>query len=248
MKKGKVVLGIFLIALSVEAVVIAYFFWRDNDTSKRNSLITKAKDEYESREYVSAYKTYQELIDSLGFDNEAASFNYANATLLSSDFLLRNFNKNKLNHIPEGDSVQQHLMNSSRQLFTLLTVAADEDISSKAYNQIGVSIMKAAEKGSKDEWNTVLGEGLMFFKEALKKDPTNDNARYNYELIKKIYGFPETVLAETKALIAQQRYREAYALLESGMKRDIRLRSNKDFLQRIKSVIAIDSAYKTRNL
>ena len=53
--------------------------------------------------------------------------------------------------------------------------APDKKVSSMAYNNRGV--FKVNDKK--------LEESLEFFKDALRKDPSNEEARYNYELIKK---------------------------------------------------------------
>ncbi len=53
---------------------------------------------------------------------------------------------------------------------------ADKQAASIAYTQLG--IMQAKDKE--------LEKAAELFKQALKKDPKNDNARYNYELVKKM--------------------------------------------------------------
>ncbi|MFZ6012983.1 MAG: hypothetical protein ACOYXT_21745, partial [Bacteroidota bacterium] len=56
-----------------------------------------------------------------------------------------------------------------------LTASAKKEINSKAHNQLGLMTNK---KGKAEE-------ALNYFKQAIKADPTNDDARYNYEMLKK---------------------------------------------------------------
>lgn len=65
---------------------------------------------------------------------------------------------------------------SARQYYSKLALAEAKDIRSQAYNQLGV-LSKQSQK---------LEESLLSFKNALLADPTNEEARYNYELVKKL--------------------------------------------------------------
>jgi Ca-activated chloride channel homolog len=65
---------------------------------------------------------------------------------------------------------------SARRYYNKLALADPENIRSQAYNQLGV-INKQSNK---------LEESLLSFKNALLADPTNEEARYNYELVKKL--------------------------------------------------------------
>ncbi len=71
-----------------------------------------------------------------------------------------------------------HLRDTSNAgyLYTQLTEAENREIQSRAYQQLGVM----ANDMKKHE------ESLRFFKNALKADPGNEDARYNYELLKKL--------------------------------------------------------------
>ncbi len=65
---------------------------------------------------------------------------------------------------------------AAQQNYTQLINSEDKQIKSLAYQQMGV--VNADQKKYK--------EALSFFKESLKADPTNEEARYNYELVKKL--------------------------------------------------------------
>ncbi|CAD5279761.1 MULTISPECIES: tetratricopeptide repeat protein [unclassified Imperialibacter] len=69
----------------------------------------------------------------------------------------------------QGDSAQafsqyQRLINTK-----------EKDLKSLAYNQMGIISNKPGDRNT----------ALSFFKEALKADPTNEEARYNYQLVKR---------------------------------------------------------------
>lgn len=73
----------------------------------------------------------------------------------------------------------QYLMNDSAAAlsnYKLLNQSADRKIASRANQQLGAMEFK----------NKKYDEALKYYKAALKSDPTNGEARYNYELLKKL--------------------------------------------------------------
>jgi hypothetical protein len=232
-----------LSALAFVALVVVFFlFLKDNQITKENRLIRKAKDEYYQREFVSAYATYKILFDSLNFEDDAALLNYGNAAFMSSSILKNGmYGGRQSNKQPQPDSVLKNLANTSQDIYLVLTASDKNKLASMAHNQLGYSAIKSSFAANASD--SILLQSLNSFKEALKADPANDSARYNYELIKKIIGFPETILAQTKSLVAQHRYVEAANLLEKSMARDIRLKNQQDFLNRIKSIAGIDTTF-----
>lgn len=64
---------------------------------------------------------------------------------------------------------------SSQKQYQKLVLSKDPKIKSLAYQQLGII--------SSDP--ETLAQALSYFKESIKSDPTNDDARYNYEMIKK---------------------------------------------------------------
>jgi hypothetical protein len=241
-KPWLIVLGIAMAAICIGLTVAAYFFYKKNPISQANRLKSKARQEYFRREYVNAYTTYKLLVDSLGIQHDAANLNYANAAFMSSNILLNGFyGRNNNDKEMAGDSMLQFLADFSRQKYQTLAISPDNKISSMASNQFGYSLIKGNKQLASTETDTTLLQALDHFKNSLRRDPQNDSARHNYELIKKIIDYPETVLAETKSLIAQKRYREAEALLTRAMNRDFRLLKQRDFLNRLRTVIVIDS-------
>lgn len=66
-------------------------------------------------------------------------------------------------------------MPNANSLYNQIQTGENDKISSNVLNNYGVN----SDKNSKTE------EALVFFKEALRRDPENEIARYNYELLKK---------------------------------------------------------------
>jgi tetratricopeptide (TPR) repeat protein len=67
------------------------------------------------------------------------------------------------------------LFNSAIEHYKILTKSGNPEIKSMAYLQLGVVYSTNKKKDA----------GLNYFKEAMKALPSNDKARYNYELLKK---------------------------------------------------------------
>jgi tetratricopeptide (TPR) repeat protein len=224
-------------------LVLVYTFVQKNTIGKINGLKSKAKKEYLNHEFVKASQTYRELLDSMEVKEEEVSLNYAHASLLSSHLISDSTYTGMINggkrNLP--DSTLRRFGELSLQQYQQLTGSSNDRIASIASNQLGFTAIKSGNVFDSDKSDSIMSEALSQFKLALKKDPSNDSARYNYELLKKIVGFPETIIAQTKSLVAQRRYKEAVALLENAMKRDKRLRKQQDFLARIKLIVAIDS-------
>jgi hypothetical protein len=247
-KKGHVVFSVLSIVGFLALLIPVYFYLRSDKIARTNRLIEEAKDQYFAREFLSAYKTYEQLIDSSSFYDDAALINYANSGFLSSNILKNGFyGRGKGPDLP--DTALQKLANHSQSMYSILTTSEKSKIASMAHNQLGYATIKSAESFTDEsDADSIFFQSLEHFKQALKKDPNNDSARYNYELIKKALGFPETVLQETRSLIAQRRYIEAAGVLEAAMARDLRLAKQKEFLQRIKAVAGIDTTYRRGRL
>lgn len=109
--------------------------------------------------------------------------------------------------------------------------SAEASIRSKAYVQLGVIHNR---QGAQEE-------ALQYFKDAIKADPDNMDARYNYELLKKYMEYPEIILAKTRLLVKQRRYREARRFLGAKLQESKRMSQLKDYTDRIETIITIDS-------
>ncbi|HYF67620.1 MAG TPA: hypothetical protein VD884_05755 [Ohtaekwangia sp.] len=242
---GKLIVSILMIVICIGLLIPAYLYFQRNPISQANRMKAQAKKEYFAREYLKAYKAYQFLFDSLKVKSDPASLNYANAAFMSSGILRDGFYGSS-GQTTLSDSVLGMLEDVSEAEYVRLTSTKDNKIASKAANQLGYSALKKGDLFVDEDTDSVLTVALDHFKTALRKNPGNDSARYNYELIKKIVLFPETILSQAKALVAEKKYVEAQTLLENAMKRDPRLKKQTEFLDRIKLVVKIDSLYAKR--
>jgi Ca-activated chloride channel homolog len=238
--KGNILISIMSVVLVIVLMIPAFIFVQKNPISKSNRLKSKAKDEYINKEYVEAYHSYKLLIDSLALANDAASMNYANSAYLSSALLMKGLKEAATRGSNSPDSTLIQIGAVGKETYSMLTGSSNESIASMAANQLGYATLKGTNifEGKGD---SALFAALEYFKTAVRKDPANDSARYNYELVKKIIDFPETVMAEARAMVAQKKYIEAAKILENGMRKDPRLRQQQDFMQRLRTVISIDS-------
>ncbi|WP_226388708.1 tetratricopeptide repeat protein [Penaeicola halotolerans] len=124
---------------------------------------------------------------------------------------------------------------------------ADKQAASIAYTQLG--IMQAKDKE--------LEKAAELFKQALKKDPKNDNARYNYELVKKMLQKqqqeqdqqdkiePSEFAKQQKAiaddLVNKRDYRAALQVMIEAYQKDQTVQAYQDFVQRLTEVVEVDN-------
>lgn len=139
----------------------------------------------------------------------------------------------------------------STSYYQRLQNSKDKSVKSIAYQQLGVL--------SQDPQS--LDKSLAYFKESIIADPTNEESRYNYELVKKWIDQQEKQENENKndsnekqepseyakrlkeqadRLVLQNQYQKAYSLMEGGLKVDPTVSYYKDFIQRTKDVADID--------
>ena len=79
------------------------------------------------------------------------------------------------------------------------------------------------------------------FKEAVRKDPTNQEARHNYELLLRFQKYPEVIMKKVRSLIRDRRYLDAYALLEDKVTNDARFKKEEQVLKRLADIVKIDN-------
>ena len=126
-------------------------------------------------------------------------------------------------------------------------------IRSRAEQQLGMM----ANRSGKQEI------ALNHFKQAVKADPQNDDARYNYEMLKKKLNeekeknkdkdknkpdkpseYAKKLKAQADALSAQYRFGEAHDLMNEGAKKDPSVMYYKDFIDRLNDVVTINQPKK----
>ncbi len=112
---------------------------------------------------------------------------------------------------------------------------------SLALQQLGV----ISQKQEKSE------EALAHFKSSLKADPTNEDARYNYELLKQIVKdkqdaenkkkepseYAKKLKAQADNLASQNRFEQALQLLQQGLKVDETVSTYNDYITKLNNVV-----------
>lgn len=252
----KTITAYVLIVVLLGAISLLYFtVIRKSQLAEISSTKRKAKSDYQEGRFVDATFLYKHLVDSLKVDEEPVYINYANAGFLSAKMDSATFYKQSQSRHQESDSVQssnqQNVLLTAQQGYMKLSGAKNKSIGSMANNQLGVYVLKvdgASDATEKDETgklaDSLIRQSLIHFKEALKRDPSNDSARYNYELLKLKLNFPEMVYNKAEQLVQRRRYGQAYQLMAAATKKDSRMKRYADFTKKIQAVHKIDSLKK----
>ena len=167
-----------------------------NRIAKSNSLKKEAKTYYDEKNYEAAITAYGELLDSLQVQDEDAKLNMANAA-----YLLAYGNNETLGILSEAlenpESLDESTVEMASESLKYASIASNnyeylaskgqsKVIASSAYNQKGVIAYKRSEVAKAEEKKGLTEQALNDFKNSLRKNPTNESARYNYELLKKL--------------------------------------------------------------
>ena len=126
-------------------------------------------------------------------------------------------------------------------------------IKSTAYQQMGVIEFKSK------NYNLALGN----LKNSLKANPENENARYNYELLKKMMQknpdmnkdqpkqddiepseYAKKLKEMADQLIQNNQFVEAYYLMDDGLKKDNTVQAYQEYIQKLSDVAEIESKNK----
>ncbi len=148
-----------------------------NDIARINSLKEKAEEAYNNGNYQAAFDSYKMLVDSFKVVDDNLLMNYAN-----SAYFLTGLKDSKVSQNSQGGGDQGYA-DAAMSNYQKLTGSTSRELRSAAYNQIGVinyNLSNGVQKGEK-----YLNESLAYFKQSLKSNSLNDNARYNYEVVKK---------------------------------------------------------------
>jgi tetratricopeptide (TPR) repeat protein len=131
----------------------------------------------------------------------------------------------------------------------------DRNVSSIANQQLGL-IYNSNKKPE---------EALSYFKQAIKADPRNEDARYNYEMLKKKLEkkkkedeqkkkdqdknqdqkqepseYAKKLKAQADRLVQLKEYQQAYDLMTEGLKKDQTVSAYNDYINRLKIVSQIN--------
>jgi Ca-activated chloride channel family protein len=137
---------------------------------------------------------------------------------------------------------------NASSVYQTLTGSVKPQIRSKAQQQLGVLNHKQGK----------FEEALNNFKQAIKADGNNIDAKYNYEMLKKKMDeqkkkdqknkdaqkepseYAKRLKAQAEKLSAQYKFREAQDLMLEGAKRDPSVMHYSDFIERLKNVVSIN--------
>ncbi len=135
---------------------------------------------------------------------------------------------------------KEDLANAAGYYSTILRTD-NKSMLSRALQQLGV-ISHSQDKSD---------EALANFKAALKADPTNEEARYNYELLKQIVKdkqdkenekkepseYAKKLKAQADQLSAQNRFEQALQLMQKGLKEDETVSTYNDYIAKLNDVV-----------
>ncbi len=162
--------------------------------AKSNKLKKAASSAYADGNFEEAITSYQLLLDSMQIEDDRARLNLANAAYIMS---YGGDNMGLLSEISSGetmieDTTALNAISDDIRFFDIadsnykrVVDASDPSLASMAHNQLGIISYKMGEQ-SPDEKESFTQSALGNFKKALLKNPQNDQARYNYELLKKL--------------------------------------------------------------
>lgn len=231
------VIGV-LIALGVVAI-------RKSKITAINKSVRYGREAFQSGDYKRAILHFVNATDSLSFASEGTSLNIAHALFhlggkgtaskeTGVDNVVKGLGKGI---VSKEDSIKGK---TDMDYYNTLSVTGEDKlIGSIAYNQVGVINYRSVKRDVTDE---TLRASAEYFKGALQKDPNNEFARYNYELLKRKIAYPELLMKRVKALVKENRYQEAYQLLKPAVAKDPSIETkNSGYLKRLEDIITIDS-------
>lgn len=237
---NQIVISCFLTLVVATLVFLGIKTMRESKIVSVNRAIDEGREAYLSADYRKAINSFVLATDSLKFESDEAELNIAHSL----------FNLSGSGTSKESESVNDVIKNtpaSEREkkgrgdLDAYTTIVGTTDrklIASVAYNQVGVINYRSAKDQVSD---TTLENAMVYFKAALEKDPENEIARYNYELLKKKIEYPDRIMRRVRALVKENRYVEAHNVMEAAAKKDPRIEQrNQGFLNRLKEIIKID--------
>lgn len=133
---------------------------------------------------------------------------------------------------------------SAKGIYRDLSNASNKEIASIANQQLGVM---------SGEQN--IEESLGYFKNALRKNPANEDARYNYEALKKKLAqqqsqqekneqikpseFAKALKKKAEEMVSQNLYVDAFHLMQQGLQKDQTVQAFSDFIGRLKNVAEV---------
>lgn len=234
----------FLASTALGLIVLLVIFMIYNPIGNVNRAARAAREAYINAHYTDAFLNLKYLEDSLKMESDAIKLNLAHtAFLVGKHDSSANTITNILKGVQADSSTKSNVTIASYLQYynDLAGASSDGIIASIAFNQMGVTTARLQSLQNEDSLDTALKEAAEYFKSAVKKDPFNDDARYNYELVRKRLEYPRVVMGQVKALIDQHKYREAYNALQEAMDKDAQLAKNyQEYLKRLETIVKIN--------
>ena len=113
---------------------------------------------------------------------------------------------------------------NAMQYYSRVLASENDNLRSVAYQQMGV-IQQMKQK---------MNEALNAFKNALKSNPANEDARYNYELLKKLLNEQEQ---QADALAKQNLFEQALNIMQMGLQEDKTVAAYNQFITKLGEVV-----------
>lgn len=143
---------------------------------------------------------------------------------------------------------------NAAQYYTRVLSSENPEMRSLAYQQMGV-INKQRNK---------LKEALSDFKSSLKSNPKNEDARFNYELVKKMLDnqedqeqkkdddiepseFAKQLKAQADRLVKQHHFNKAMSIMQKGLQEDETVAAYKSFISKLNDVVESSNGIPTNN-
>lgn len=234
-----------LAAAGAALIGFAVIYGMRTKATKAHTLSRQAREAYNSADYQTALSSLQYLADTLSFDPDPARLDLGHAGFLASRYdssnRARDLSKDGQPLDTAALAEMKLALGSTGALdnYGKLSQTATAPYASLAYNQLGVIAYILRNPENEAE---AMADAAVNFKEALRKDPSNEFARYNYELIRTRIDYPEMVMRQVRELIHQRNYKAARALLRKAFERDNQIqRGYADFAERLENIIKIDS-------
>lgn len=138
-------------------------------------------------------------------------------------------------------------LDEAQTWYDQVTQSPKKELVSFAFNQSGVIL------GNKKEYEAALSK----FQSALIQDPTNEQARYNYEMLARWIQrdeerknedpnkpepseFAKRKKAEADRLVEQFRFNDALTIMQEAMAQDSTVAAYQDFMTTLQEVVEID--------
>ncbi|NJN26365.1 MAG: tetratricopeptide repeat protein [Cyclobacteriaceae bacterium] len=170
------------------------------------------------------------------YHSAIAAFRYLTDTLhVTEDPILLNL-ANAYYNISDTTSAEQY--------YSQITRSTDPEMRSLAHLQLGVI----------HQQKNKLKEAIAEFKASLMSDPQNEDARYNYELLKKILAeqekseqdqdeniepseYARQLKAQADEMVKQNLFANALELLKAGLQKDKTVAAYNQFMNKLNDVV-----------